>query len=164
MVNHKQYVKNVDTLSKFGPSFQSKAVASMLNSPDFLAQSYDIINPNFFELEANQWIVETTLDYFDDYKVLPTLEVFKVEMNKSIKDDTLRTSIIESLRGIFHKMQDNDLDYIKDSFLDFAKNQTLKSAIIKSVDLLQIGQYGEIKVLVDSALRSGRPKTVGHVS
>lgn len=162
MVNHKQYDKNVDTLAKFGPSFQSKTVAAILNSPDFIAQSYDVINPNFFELDANKWIVETTLEYFDDYKVLPTLEVFKVEMNKSIKDDTLRTSIVESLRGIFQKMQDKDLDYIKDSFLDFAKNQTLKSAIIRSVDLLQIGQYGEIKVLVDNALRSGQPKTVGH--
>jgi len=113
-------------------------------------------------LEANQWIVETTLEYFDDYKVLPTLEVFKVEMNKAVKDDTLRTSIVESLRGIFQKMKDNDLDYIKDSFVDFAKNQTLKSAIIKSVDLLQMGQYGEIKTIIDGAMRSGQPKTVGH--
>jgi len=102
------------------------------------------------------------LDYFNDYKVLPTLEVFKVEMNKSVKDDTLRTSIVESLRGIFQKMKDNDLDYIKDSFLDFGKNQTLKSAIIKSVDLLQMGQYGEIKTIIDGAMRSGQPKTVGH--
>ena len=162
MVNHKQYDKNVDTLAKFGPSFQSKAVAAMLNSPDFLAQSFDVINPNFFELEANQWIVETTLEYFNDYKVIPTLEVFKVEMNKSVKDDTLRTSIVESLRGIFQKLKDNDLDYIKDSFLDFAKNQTLKSAIIKSVDLLQMGQYGEIKTIIDGAMRSGQPKTLGH--
>jgi len=106
--------------------------------------------------------VETTLEYFDDYKVLPTLEVFKVEMNKAVKDDTLRTSIVESLRGIFQKMKDNDLDYIKDSFVDFAKNQTLKSAIIKSVDLLQMGQYGEIKTIIDGAMRSGQPKTVGH--
>jgi len=162
MVNHKNYDKNVDTLAKFGPSFQSKAVAAMLNSPDFLAQSFDVINPNFFELDANQWIVDTTLEYFNDYKVVPTLEVFKVEMNKSVKDDTLRTSIVESLRGIFQKMKDNDLDYIKDSFLDFAKNQTLKSAIIKSVDLLQMGQYGEIKTIIDGAMRSGQPKTVGH--
>jgi len=162
MVDHKTYDKNVDTLAKFGPSFQAKAVAAMLNSPDFLAQSYDVINPNFFELDANQWIVQTTLDYFDEYKTLPTLEVFKVEMNKEVKDDTLRTGIVESLRGIFQKMKDNDLDYVQDSFLDFAKNQTLKSAIIRSVDLLQIGQYGEIKVLVDNALRSGQPKTVGH--
>ena len=162
MVDHKNYDKNVDTLAKFGPSFQAKAVAAMLNSPDFLAQSYDVINPNFFELDANQWIVATTLEYFDEYKTLPTLEVFKVEMNKDVKDDTLRTGIVESLRSIFQKMNDKDLDYVQDSFLDFAKNQTLKSAIIRSVDLLQIGQYGEIKVLVDNALRSGQPKTVGH--
>jgi replicative DNA helicase len=162
MVDHKNYDTNVDTLGKFGPSFQAKAVAAMLNSPDFLSQSYDVINPNFFELDANRWIVQTALEYFDDYKVVPTLEVFKVEMNKAVKDDTLRAGIVESLRGIFQKMKDNDLEYIKDSFLDFAKNQTLKSAIIKSVDLLQIGQYGEIKVLVDSALRSGQPKTIGH--
>ena len=120
MVDHKNYDKNVDTLAKFGPSFQAKAVAAMLNSPDFLAQSYDIINPNFFELDANKWIVETTLEYFDEYKTLPTLEVFKVEMGKQVKDDTMRTSIVESLRGIFQKMKDNDLDYIQDSFLDFA--------------------------------------------
>jgi replicative DNA helicase len=162
MVDHKNYDKNVDTLAKFGPSFQAKAVAAMLNSPDFVAQSFDVINPNFFELEANKWIVQTTLDYFDDYKVLPTLEVFKVEMNKDVKDDTLRTSIVESLRGIFQKIKDNDLDYVQDSFLDFAKNQTLKSAIIKSVDLLQTGQYGEIKSVIDNAMRSGQPKTVGH--
>jgi replicative DNA helicase len=160
--DHKNYDKNVDTLAKFGPSFQAKAVAVMLNSPDFLAQSFDVINPNFFELDANQWIVDTTLEYFHDYKTLPTLEVFKVEMNKSIKDDTLRTGIVESLRGIFQKMNDTDLDYVKDSFLDFAKNQTLKSAIIKSVDLLQTGQYGEIKTVIDSAMRSGQPKTMGH--
>ncbi len=35
MVDHKNYDKNVDTLAKFGPSFQAKAVAAMLNSPDF---------------------------------------------------------------------------------------------------------------------------------
>lgn len=162
MVDHKHYDKNVDTLAKFGPSFQSKAVAAILNSPDFLAQSVDVINPNYFELDANRWIVETTLEYFNDYKVIPTLEVFKVEMGKTIKDDTLRTGVVESLRGIFQRMKDNDLDYIKDSFLDFAKNQTLKSAIIKSVDLLQLGKYGEIKTIIDGAMRSGEPKTVGH--
>lgn len=162
MVDHKNYDKNVDTLAKFGPSFQAKAVAVMLNSPEFLSQSFDVINPNFFELDANQWIVRTTLDYFHDYKALPTLEVFKVEMNKEVKDDTLRAGIVESLRGIFQKMKDTDLDYVKDSFLDFAKNQTLKSAIIKSVDLLQTGQYGEIKTVIDSAMRSGQPKTMGH--
>lgn len=162
MVDHKNYDKNVDTLAKFGPKFQTKAVAAILHSPDFLSQSYDIINPHYFESDANRWIVETTLEYFDEYKVAPSLEVFIVEMKKNIRDDVLSASVRESLRSITEKKDDTDLRYVQDSFLDFAKNQTLKSAIIKSVDLLQIGQYGEIKVLVDNALRSGQPKTIGH--
>lgn len=162
MVDHKNYDTNVDTLAKFGPSFQSKAVAVMLNSPDFLAQSFDVINPNFFELDANKWIVKTTLEYFNDYKTLPTLEVFKLEINNGVKDDALRAGIVEQLRGIFQRMTDTDLDYVKDSFLEFGKNQAIKTAIIKSVDLLGIGQYGEIKSIIDAAMRSGQPKTLGH--
>lgn len=156
------YDTNVDTLAKFGPSFQAKVAAVMMQSPEFLEQSFDIINPNFFELEANKWIVKNTLTYFNEYKTLPTLEVFKVELNQQIKDDTFRTAIVEQLRGIFQRIKDTDLDYVRDSFVEFAKNQTLKSAIIKSVDLLQGGQYGEIKTLIDGAMRSGQPKTLGH--
>jgi len=156
------YDTNVDTLAKFGPSFQAKVAAVMMQSPEFLEQSFDIINPNFFELDANKWIVKNTLTYFNEYKTLPTLEVFKVELNQQIKDDTFRTAIVEQLRGIFQRIKDTDLDYVRDSFVEFAKNQTLKSAIIKSVDLLQGGQYGEIKTLIDGAMRSGQPKTLGH--
>ena len=159
---NKSYDTNVDTLAKFGPSFQSKVAAVMMQSPEFLEQSFDIINPNFFELDANKWIVKNTLTYFSEYKTLPTLEVFKVELNQQIKDDTFRTAIVEQLRGIFQRIKDTDLDYVRDSFIEFAKNQTLKSAIIKSVDLLQNGQYGDIKTLIDGAMRSGQPKTVGH--
>jgi hypothetical protein len=162
MVDHRTYDKNVDTLAKFGPSFQAKVVAVMLNSPEFVQQSFDIINPNFFELDASKWIVETTLQYFNDYKKLPTFEVFKLELDQNVKNDSLRAGVVQELRGIYNRLGDNDLEYVKDSFLDFAKNQTLKSAIIKSVDLLQVGRYGEIKTIIDSALRSGQPKTLGH--
>lgn len=165
MAEHKNYDKNVDTLAKYGHSFQSKAVAAILNSKDFLAQSFDIINPNFFELEANQWIVEKTLEYFHDYKTAPTLEVFKQEMSKEKRltnDDALRVSIVEQLRNAFQRMNDTDLDYIKNEFLEFGQNQAIKSAIHDSVDLLKSGRYSEIKTIVDAALRRGQPKSIGH--
>jgi len=38
------------------------------------------------------------------------------------------------LRKVVVKVKDTDLDYVRDRFLDFARNQSLKSAIIKSVD------------------------------
>jgi replicative DNA helicase len=156
-----QFETNVDNLSKFGPTFQSKVLASVLSSTDFLQQSLDVLNPNFFETNAGQWIVEQTIDYFAEYKSLPTLDVFKLELDK-LKDDVLKISVKEQLRSAFQRKNDEDLEYVKSEFLDFAKNQAMKVAILKSVDLIQNGQYGEIKSLVDAALRAGQPRNLGH--
>jgi replicative DNA helicase len=151
----------VDTLSKYGPTFQSKVLANLLTSPDFLQQSLDVINPRFFESDAGQWVVDKTIEYFGEYKVLPTLEVFKVELDK-VQDDVLKIAAKEQLRSAYQRKNDEDLEYVRDSFLDFAKNQAIKSAIITSVDLLQVGRYGEIKDLVDKALKAGQPRNIGH--
>lgn len=152
---------NVDNLAKYGSSFQAKVLANLLSSQEFLQQSLDVLNPKFFETDAGQWIVERTIDYYNDYKTIPTLEVFKIELDKQ-KDDVLKIAVKEQLRTAYQKKSDEDLEYVRDSFLDFAKNQALKSAIIKSVDLLQMGRYGDIKTLVDTALKSGQPRNIGH--
>lgn len=151
----------IDNLAKYGPTFQSKVLANLLTSTEFLQQSMDVLNPKFFETEAGQWIVERTIDYYNDYKAVPTLEVFRIELEKS-KDDVLKVAVKEQLRAAHQRKSDDDLEYVRDSFLDFAKNQALKSAIIKSVDLLQMGRYSEIKTLVDTALKSGQPRNIGH--
>ena len=156
-----QFDQNVDNLAKFGPTFQAKVLASILSSQEFLQQSLDVLNPNFFETDAGKWIVQETVKYFGDYKTLPTLEVFKIELDKH-SDDVLKVAVKEQLRTAFQRKSDDDLEYVKDSFLDFAKNQALKSAIVRSVDMLQIGDYGSIKSLIDGALKAGQPRNIGH--
>jgi replicative DNA helicase len=156
-----QFDTSVDNLAKYGPTFQAKVLANLLSSTEFLQQSLDVLNPKFFESDAGQWIIEKTIDYFLDYKSVPTLEVFKIELDK-VNDDVLKIAVKEQLRTAFQRKNDDDLEYVRDSFLDFAKNQALKSAIIKSVDLLQAGRYGDIKSLVDTALKSGQPRNIGH--
>jgi hypothetical protein len=156
-----EFDKTVDNLAKYGPTFQSKVLANLLSDVPFFQQSLDVINPNFFENHAAQWIIEKSIDYFADYKVLPTLEVFKIEL-ENISDDVLKIAVKEQLRSAYQRKHDEDLEYVRDSFLDFAKNQAIKSAIIKSVDLLQIGLYGDIKELIDKAMRAGQPRNIGH--
>lgn len=156
-----QYEKNVDTLSKYGTTFQSKVLAGLLSSADFLQQSLDVLNPNFFEAQASQWVVEQTIDYFAEYKTIPTLEVFKLELEKE-KDDVLKIAVKDQLRSAFQRKNDDDLDYVQDKFLDFAKNQALKVAIFKSADLLEAARYDEIKKVIDQAMRAGQPRNIGH--
>jgi hypothetical protein len=150
-----------DKLTNFGYGFQIKVVSSLLTDKAFLQQVTDILLPDFFESEANQWIVETINKYFREYKVPPTLDVFKIKVQE-IDRDVLKASIIECLKDAFKYIEAEDLEFVKTETVDFCKNQCIKRAILDSVDLLNKGRYEEIKATIDTAMKAGADKEVGH--
>jgi replicative DNA helicase len=150
-----------DKLTNFGYGFQIKIVSSLLTDKAFLQQVTDILLPDFFESEANQWIVETINTYFREYKVPPTLDVFKIKV-QDIDRDVLKASIIECLKDAFKYIEAEDLEFVKTETVDFCKNQCIKRAILDSVDLLNKGRYEEIKATIDTAMKAGADKEVGH--
>jgi replicative DNA helicase len=157
-------MSELDTLVKFGAPFQRKCIVSLLTDRGFVEQSIDVCKKEFFESEAHQWIINRIFWYFGQYRALPTMEVFKKEVDK-LTVDTLRAGVIEQL-GLIYKQDAqsaDDLRYVKDEFLAFCKNQSLKSAILKSVDLLQTGQYDQIKSTIDLAMRAGQERNLGHI-
>ena len=156
------YTENVDTIAQFGPAFQSKVIAAMMKDPKFLGQSMDVVNPFFFDSDAGRWVCNKVIDFYQKYKDSPGLDYFKAEMVGMDDKSTLRTEVISFLREAWsYTTHAGDLEYVQDKFLDFAKNQTLKNAILKSADLLQRGDYGQIKTLVDQAMKAGTQKDIG---
>jgi replicative DNA helicase len=150
-----------DSLSRYGQSFQSKTISALLTDTQLLETLVDIIKPEFFESESNKWIVSTIIKYYNDYKQVPTLDVFKVELNKC-DNKILKTTVKDQLRHIYTEVGNVDLDFIKKEFSDFCRNQNLKEVILQSVDLLKAGNYGKIKELVDNAMKIGTSADIGH--
>ena len=150
-----------DKLATYGYSFQTKLIAALLTDKTFLKQCVDILEVKYFESEANSWIVSSINEHFEKFKVAPTLEVLKVKL-QDVTNDVLRASIIEQLRESWKHIESTDLDFIKDKTIDFCKNQTIKGAILQSVDLLKTGNYDQIKALVDNAMKAGVEKDIGH--
>jgi len=150
-----------EKLSNFGYNFQVKVVASLLTDRPFLQQVTDILLPEFFESEANQWIIETIRKYFQEYTAAPTLDVFKIKLQE-IDSEILKTSIVETLKDSYRYLESDDLDFIKSETLNFCKNQCIKRAILDSVELLRKGQFDAIKSTIDSAMKAGADKEVGH--
>ena len=74
--------EQVDTLSKYGQSFQSKVVSAFLTDNKFLDTIGEITTTKFFENDANKWIVEEIINYHQEYRKPPTLDVFKSELSK----------------------------------------------------------------------------------
>ncbi len=151
----------IDNLKKFGTEFQTKCISALVSDKSFIERISDIIEPQSFATDAHQFIVKETISYFLHYKELPTLAVFKVKVD-SIENELLKKTVIDQLRLVYQKITDSDLKFIKEQFLEFCKNQTLKNAIMESVDHLKNGQYDKIKHVVDHAMKAGMERNIGH--
>lgn len=151
----------VDNLKKFGSEFQSKCIAILITDKVFLERIYDILSPNYFETDAHKWIINLVMEYFSKYRDTPTLEVFKVELEK-ITDEVVKAAVFQKIKAAYNQVSAADKAYVKEQFLEFSKNQTLRSAILKSADLLRRSDYEGVWKVINDASKAGAERKIGH--
>lgn len=150
----------LNQLNQYGVSFQIKVLSSLLKHKEFLQGIYDVLEEDYFDNPAHKWIVEEILKYYYKYHTTPTLDVLQVEVKK-IDNEVLKVSVIEQLKEAY-KASNEDRDFVEQEFANFCKNQQLKKALLSSVELLDKGQYDDIRYLIDTALKAGSDKNIGH--
>ena len=149
------------TLSQFGHVFQAKIISSLLSDKKFIQTISDILEPEYFDSDANKWICKEIRDYFFEYKTPPTLEVMKVKID-DMENEVLQVSVVENLKESWRNVKSTDLKFVQEQTLEFCRNQVMKNAIMDSVDLIEVGQYDQIKKLVDNAMKAGSDRDLGH--
>jgi len=150
-----------ETLTQFGTSFQSKIIASLMSDVKFIQTISDILEPDMFDSDSNKWLVKSIREYFYEYKKQPTLEVVKYKIDE-IDNDVLKSGVVEKLRDVWKNIEATDLEFVQSETLDFCKNQTLKNAILESVDMLENKDYDGIKSTIDNAMKAGTTRDLGH--
>ena len=150
-----------ETLTQFGTSFQSKIIASLMSDVKFIQTISDILEPDMFDSDSNKWLVKSIREYFYEYKKQPTLEVVKYKIDE-IDNDVLKSGVVEKLRDVWKNIEATDLEFVQSETLDFCKNQTLKNAILESVDMLENKNYDGIKSIIDNAMKAGTTRDLGH--
>ena len=150
-----------ETLTQFGISFQSKIIASLMTDIKFIQTISDMLNPNMFDSDSNKWLVKTIKEYYIKYKKQPTLEVLKYKIEE-IDNAVFKSGVIDKLRDVWKNIEATDLEFVQSEILDFCKNQTLKSAILESVELLENKDYDGIKSIIDEAMKAGTTRDLGR--
>jgi replicative DNA helicase len=150
----------LQSIDEYGPSFQMKVISSLLTHKEFLQNINDVLSDEYFSNPAHKWIINQIIQYYEKYHTTISMDILKVEMKK-LDNEVLKVSVKEQLREAY-KADIEDLEYVQLEFSTFCKNQQLKKALLNSVDLLKAGDYDSIKYMIESAMKAGQDKNIGH--
>ena len=79
----------------------------------------------------------------------------------SIEDKGLKQTVVDQLKSVYLQIDADDIPYVKKEYLTFAKNQKVKDALLKSVDLLKAGNYDKIIDTMMAASKVGVENDLG---
>ena len=155
-------MSKIKTISEYGFSFQVKFIVCLITDKLFLEQIIDILDERYTANDAFRWLIKEIREYYNQYKDVISMNVFKIKIQE-IDSDLLRVNVKDVLREIFKNMEAQDLNYIRDKSLDFHKTQVLKDAIVRSAEIIERdGNTDEIKSLIDTAMKAGVERDLGH--
>jgi replicative DNA helicase len=137
-----------------------KVISSLLTHKEFLQNINDVLSDEYFSNPAHKWVINQIIQYYENYHTTISMDILKVEMKK-LDNEVLKVSVKEQLREAY-RADIEDLEYVQGEFSTFCKNQQLKKALLNSVDLLKAGDYDSIKYMIESAMKAGQDKNIGH--
>ena len=150
-------------LGRYGKSFQEGLVQLIFEDRPFADQITEVLDTQFLELEYLRIFVSKVMDYRTKYGTHPSVEamitILRTEMDT--QDEVLQNQVREYFARI-HTREMSDIEYIKETSLDFCKKQNLKEAMMKSVGLLQNCSFDEISTVINEALKLGSDNNFGY--
>ena len=149
--------------SKYGKSFQEKLCMVILDDRPFADQIEEVLDVNFLELNYLKLFLNKIFDYRKKYGVHPSRDIMKTILRSELDSENELTA--KQVREFYVRSQVNataDVEYIKDTSLDFCKKQNLKSAMVKSIGLLQTSSFDEISQVINDSLKLGMDNEEGY--
>jgi len=143
----------------FDEEFQTTVVALICRDADFLARTDGLIKPEYFTNELEAGIAAAFLGYYGKYHAVPKNRAVVTEVLKeAVAKKLIRKELVPDIPGKLKELSEltiSDREYIINQIATFARHQALKSAILKSVDLLEKGKFDEVERLIKSANEVG---------
>ena len=149
--------------SKYGKSFQEKLCVVILDDRSFADQIEEVLDVNFLELNYLKLFLNKIFSYRQKYGVHPSRDIMKTILRSELDNENELTT--KQTREFYVRSQITevqDVDYIKDTALDFCKKQNLKSAMVKSIGLLQSSSFDEISQVINDSLKLGMDNDAGY--
>jgi replicative DNA helicase len=149
---------------RYGKSFQEGLVQLIFEDRPFADQITEVLDVEFLELEYLRTFVAKVVEYRTKYGKHPStnamISVLRTELDR--ESEVTQQQVRDYYARIHTNEISDDVDYIKETSLDFCRKQKLKEAMMKSVGLLQTCSFDEISKVINDALKLGSENNFGH--
>jgi len=153
-----------EDFSQFGKSFQENMCQLILIDRPFSDQIKEVLNIDFLELRYLRVFVKKIFDYKEKYKTHPSVEIMTTILRSDISGEN--ELVQRQVRDFFARMirtEVQDVEYIKNTTIDFCKKQVLKEAILKSIPLLKKSSFDNVQKLINDAMKLGINNDHGYL-
>ncbi len=130
----------------YGYDIQKVYLEMFMTDAQSFVRCQGVFNPDAFDrrlVEPAKFVKQ----YVDEHNALPTFDIVNAATDSNLKDPG--------------QLAENHYDWLLQDFETFSKHKALESAILKSADLLENGQYGACEDLVKQAVQIGLQKDLG---
>jgi replicative DNA helicase len=149
---------------RYGKSFQEGLVQLIFEDRPFADQITEVLDVEFLELEYLRTFVAKIVEYRTKYGKHPStnamISILRTELDR--ESEVTQKQVRDYFARVHTTEISDDIDYIKETSLDFCRKQKLKEAMMKSVGLLQTCSFDEISKVINDALKLGSENNFGH--
>lgn len=150
----------------FDLDFQRKILAMTLRDTTFALRTEGLVQPEYFQDDLDGVLVGVGLDYVRTFKKVPgDAATWKMVYTdaiaaKKIRKDQIRDGL-ERLKECL-RVDISDMPFVSTKVVDFARNQAMSEAILKSVGYLDKGDFAKIEETMGKAHLVGAAEDLGE--
>ena len=143
----------------FDTDFQTRVATLTCRSIDFTSRVGHLVKPQYFEDAGEAILVKLALSYYQRNRGLPDKVVMADIVKKSRTANIIKKDAIPFVQDAFKRLYMTDdvtgREYVEERIVEFARHQATTAAILKSVELVQRGEFDKVEQYIKEAVEIG---------
>lgn len=142
----------------FDEQFQDKIAGIFSRDTSFAKRVTELVKPEYFTNAGTAEFVRICQDHMKKFGNVPDKTTFVKLLKDMVAAKRLRDDLLDGVKQAFMKSMKADItnaDYIAEEVATFAKHQAIQDAMVRSIPLLEKGDFAKIRELMSSATQVG---------
>lgn len=143
----------------FDADFQTRVAVLATQSIEFVNRVGHLLRPQYFEDAGEAVMVNLALSYHSRSRSLPDKTIMADIIRRGVANKVVKKDVVPLAVAAYKKLYGakdaSGREYIEERIVEFARHQATTAAILKSVELVQRGEFEKVEQYIKEAVEVG---------